>query len=55
MKTKVGIIDFGLGNLFSINNACQQVGLETVITADPKVIKNVGALILPGVGHLEML
>lgn len=50
MSIKVGIIDFGLGNLFSINNACQQVGLETVITANPKVIKNVDALILPGVG-----
>ena len=50
MSVKVGIIDFGLGNLFSIKNACQQVGLETVITADPKVIKSVDALILPGVG-----
>jgi len=50
MSVKVGIIDFGLGNLFSIKNACQQVGLETVITADPKVIKMVDALILPGVG-----
>lgn len=50
MSLQVAIIDYGLGNLFSINNACERVGLETVITSDIEVITNADALILPGVG-----
>jgi glutamine amidotransferase len=50
METKVAIIDYGLGNLFSINNACKLVGLDTIITKDIEVINNADALILPGVG-----
>jgi len=46
----VAIIDYGLGNLFSINNACEQVGLSTIITSDISKISNADALILPGVG-----
>jgi glutamine amidotransferase len=50
MSVQVAIIDYGLGNLFSINNACEQVGLETIITSDIEIIANAHALILPGVG-----
>jgi glutamine amidotransferase len=50
METKVAIIDYGLGNLFSINNACKLVGLNTIITKDIDIINNADALILPGVG-----
>ena len=50
MDIKVAIIDYGLGNLFSINNACKLVGLNTIITKDIDVINNADALILPGVG-----
>ena len=46
----VAIIDYGLGNLFSINNACKLVGLNTIITSDINKISNADALILPGVG-----
>ena len=50
MDIKVAIIDYGLGNLFSINNVCKLVGLDTIITKDIEVINNADALILPGVG-----
>ena len=46
----VAIIDYGLGNLFSINNACKLVGLNTIITSDINKISKADALILPGVG-----
>lgn len=50
MSSSVAIVDYGLGNLFSINQACEYVGLKPVITADVKVLENANALILPGVG-----
>lgn len=50
MKPKVAIIDYGLGNLFSINNACEFVGLDSLITSDKKIISEADAVILPGVG-----
>lgn len=50
MTKKVAIIDYGLGNLFSINQALKHVGLQPVITKDPQAIATADALILPGVG-----
>lgn len=47
---RVGIIDYKMGNLFSVHHACLFVGLEPTITSDRKMIKDFDALILPGVG-----
>jgi glutamine amidotransferase len=49
-KSTVAIIDYGLGNLFSIQKACEQVGLAAIITADKEEIMNAACMILPGVG-----
>lgn len=49
-KCQVAIIDYGMGNLFSVQRACQEVGLGPVITSDKKVILDSAAAILPGVG-----
>jgi glutamine amidotransferase len=46
----VAIIDYGMGNLFSVRQACECVGIKPVITADRSVIDSSDALILPGVG-----
>ena len=46
----VAIVDMGLGNLFSIQKACQQVGLRAVITNKKVDIASADAVILPGVG-----
>ena len=47
---QVVIIDYGLGNLFSVNQACQKVGLNVKISNLKEEIKNADAIILPGVG-----
>lgn len=49
-KIKVAIIDYQMGNLFSVEQACQYVGLDAYITLDKKIIMESDAAILPGVG-----
>ena len=44
------IIDYGLGNLASITNALNKLGIQSSISGNPSVIKKAAALILPGVG-----
>ncbi len=44
------IVDYGMGNLKSVQNAFAAVGYKTVITDDPNQIKKASALVLPGVG-----
>ncbi len=44
------IIDYGVGNLASVKNALDKLGVESKISSDTYVIKNAKALILPGVG-----
>ncbi|WP_404304863.1 imidazole glycerol phosphate synthase subunit HisH [Neorhodopirellula lusitana] len=47
---RVQIIDYQLGNLFSIRQACHHVGLEATITSSADSFHDADALILPGVG-----
>ncbi len=44
------VIDYGAGNLRSVNNAISQLGYETKITTSPQEILSAQAVILPGVG-----
>lgn len=46
----IAIIDYGVGNLFSLKRSLEKIGAESVITADKKVIADADKLILPGVG-----
>jgi glutamine amidotransferase len=46
----VAIIDYGLGNLFSIEQACKSVGMNPIVTRDTAEIRSTDGLILPGVG-----
>ncbi len=48
--TKVGIIDIGISNLYSIYNSVKKFESDTVITNDPEKLLNASKLILPGVG-----
>ncbi len=50
MKKKIAIIDYGLGNLFSVEQACSHLGVEAKITSCANEIENADGLILPGVG-----
>lgn len=47
---EVAIIDYGLGNLFSVKHACNKVGLNAIITNLQTDILRADAVILPGVG-----
>lgn len=47
---QIAIIDYEMGNLFSVKRACEQAGLDVLITADASVIMSSDAAILPGVG-----
>lgn len=47
---RVAVVDYGMGNLFSVRHACQQVGLRASITSSPREIASADAVILPGVG-----
>ena len=44
------VIDYGLGNTFSVINALKIIGAEPILTNDPKKIENAERIILPGVG-----
>ncbi len=47
---RVAIIDYGVGNLRSVEKACAFVGAEVSVTSDPAVILAASHVILPGVG-----
>lgn len=49
-QPRVAIVDFDLGNLFSVEQACRKAGIAAEITQDPKTVAASDALILPGVG-----
>ncbi len=46
----IAIIDYGVGNLGSVQKAMQFIGLKTVITSDAAVIAKADGVVLPGVG-----
>ena len=46
----IAIIDYGVGNLFSLQRSLQKIGADAVVTGDPAVIRSAGRILLPGVG-----
>jgi glutamine amidotransferase len=50
---QIAIIDYGMGNLNSIKKSLNCLGINTIITSDPKTIASANRLILPGVGHFK--
>lgn len=46
----IAIIDYGVGNLFSLYSSLKFIGAEAVITSSPEEIKKADKNILPGVG-----
>ena len=49
----IAIIDYGVGNLFSLASSFATIGAEAVVTSDPAIIRAADRLILPGVGAFE--
>ena len=46
----VAIIDYGVGNLFSLSSSFSAIGFEATVTRDPEVIRKSDRILLPGVG-----
>lgn len=55
----IAVIDYGAGNIFSVKNALDYLGMESILTDKKEDIETADALILPGVGAfpsaMEML
>lgn len=49
----IAVINYGLGNLTSIQNMFRRLGIETQITLDREQIRKADRLLLPGVGHFK--
>lgn len=49
----IAIVDYGVGNLFSLCSSFEAIGAEAVVTSDPEVIKGSEKILLPGVGAFE--
>ena len=52
---KVTIVDYGAGNVPSVERALQRLGAESERTGSPECISKAEALLLPGVGHYAAL
>ncbi|WP_324828484.1 imidazole glycerol phosphate synthase subunit HisH [Qipengyuania zhejiangensis] len=50
MAEVVALVDYGAGNLHSVENALRRVGAEVKVTADPDVLRAADRIVLPGVG-----
>lgn len=46
----IAIVDYGVGNLFSLKSSLAAIGQETIVSGDPNVIRRADKVILPGVG-----
>ena len=49
----VGIIDYGVGNLFSLKSSFAAIGQDVVVSSDPEVLRKADHILLPGVGAFE--
>lgn len=49
----VAIVDYGVGNLFSLKSSFAAIGVDVVVTDDPEVLKKADRIVLPGVGAFE--
>ena len=49
----VGIIDYGVGNLFSLRSSLAAIGQEVVVSSDPEILRKADHILLPGVGAFE--
>ena len=47
---RIAVVDYGVGNLKSVTNAMDYLGLKTIITSDQRELELADAIILPGVG-----
>ena len=49
----IAIVDYGVGNLFSLESSFRFIGEDATVTSDPDVIRRADRVVLPGVGAFE--
>lgn len=49
----VAVVDYGVGNLFSLRSSLETIGADVVVTGDADVLRRADKIILPGVGAFE--
>ncbi|ANB55807.1 imidazole glycerol phosphate synthase, glutamine amidotransferase subunit [Anoxybacillus sp. B7M1] len=49
----IGIIDYGMGNLYSVSKALERLNYESIVSGDVDQLKKTKGLILPGVGSFK--
>jgi glutamine amidotransferase len=52
-RLRVGVVDYGMGNLASVAKAVERVGAESFVSADPAGLAVADVVVLPGVGHFK--
>ena len=50
---KVTVIDYGVGNIWSVMSALKYLGADTELTSEPEKISKASILVLPGVGSFK--
>lgn len=53
MKAPITIIDYGMGNIWSVHSALRYLGCEPVVSTNPQTIADAESLLLPGVGSFR--
>ena len=53
MAEVIALVDYGAGNLHSVQNALKRVGAKVTVTADPDVLRAADRIVLPGVGSFN--
>ena len=49
----IAIVDYGVGNLFSLQSSLAAIGAEAIVTADPGILRQADKILLPGVGAFQ--
>ena len=49
----IAIVDYGVGNLFSLQSSFKRIGADAIVTGDKAVIESADRILLPGVGAFE--
>ena len=52
-QNKITIVDYGMGNLRSVQKCLQRINTSAIITSDPNEVLSANKIILPGVGHFK--
>ena len=49
----IAVVDYGVGNLFSLRSSLETIGADVTVTGDAAVLRRADKIILPGVGAFE--